>query len=92
MPIAEHDGHIRVTEAERAVLRLVADGFTDEEIAARLGRKVRAVRATLHRFHDRTDLGGRRTVAWTVTHRDVAWAKGPRRRDNIVLFLVTGGG
>ncbi len=39
MPTADHDEHIRVTEAERAVLRLVADGLTDEEIAERLGRE-----------------------------------------------------
>lgn len=77
MPIADHDGHIRVTEAERAVLRLVADGSTDEEIGARLGRNVRAVRATLHRFHERTDLGGRRTVAWAVTHRHCCLGEGP---------------
>lgn len=77
MPIADSGSHIRVTPRERAVLRLVADGLTDEEIAERLGRKVRAVRATLHRFHERTDLGGRRTVAWAVTHRDCCLGEGP---------------
>ena len=75
MPIQDHDRHINVTAAERAVLRLVADGLTDEEIAARLRRKVRAIRATLHRFHERTGLVGRRAVAWAVNHRDCCLAE-----------------
>lgn len=77
MPKQDDSGHITVTAAERAVLRLVADGLTDEEIASRLGQAVRAVRATLHRFHERTDLGGRRTVAWAVKHRGCCLSEGP---------------
>lgn len=75
MPIQDHDRHMKVTAAERAVLRLVANGLTDEEIAEQLTMKVRAVRATLHRFHERTGLVGRRAVAWAVNHRDCCLAE-----------------
>ena len=75
MPIANHEGHIRLTAAERAVLRLVAEGMLDEEIALQLGQTVRAVRGTLHRFHERAGLGGRRTVAWAVRHSECCLAE-----------------
>jgi DNA-binding CsgD family transcriptional regulator len=64
------DDHFHATPVEAEGLRLVAEGRTDEQVAEILGKPVRAVRATLHRFHERTGLVGRRAMAWSGKHLD----------------------
>ncbi len=56
--------HFDVTPAEREVLRALAFGKTDEEIAAESGLLLRTVRARLERFYRRTGIKGRRAVYW----------------------------
>ncbi len=62
--------HHHSTPGERAVLLMVGDGLSDTEIAAALEKKVRAIRATLHRFYERTDLGHRKAPLWANYHRE----------------------
>jgi DNA-binding CsgD family transcriptional regulator len=70
MPVQDSSfGHHHVSRAEAAVLALLARGMTDEEIATKLDVHLRAVRARLQRFYDRTGISGRRAVAWSVEHR-----------------------
>jgi DNA-binding CsgD family transcriptional regulator len=71
-PLFEHH---HVTPAEAEVLRELANGLSAEEIAERLGKTPRAVRATLERFADRTGISARRTVVWSVRHLDCCLAE-----------------
>lgn len=68
MPTQALFRHHAVTEAERAVLVLVAGGFTDIQIAKLLGIGAPAVKSRLHRFYERADVSGRSAVAWCVVH------------------------
>jgi DNA-binding NarL/FixJ family response regulator len=60
--------HTAVTPALAAVLRHVALGATDEEIAEILALKVGTIRSRLRRFYRSTGLSGRRVVAWAARH------------------------
>ena len=74
--------HHRVTDTERAVLAELAEGASDELIAELLGRHVRAVRATLHRFYERTSVTGAETGAEAVAEgiaEEMTPVSGPRR-------------
>jgi DNA-binding NarL/FixJ family response regulator len=65
-----HD-HVRLTDAEREVLLLVADGRTDEQIASDLVLTRDAVHSRIERFVERTGLhGARRLAAWCARHQD----------------------
>jgi DNA-binding CsgD family transcriptional regulator len=57
--------HHGVTPAEREVLRALAFGKTDEEIAAEFGLPLRTVQGRLERFYGRTGIKGRRAVYWS---------------------------
>ncbi len=61
--------HWELTDSERRVLDAVADGATDDQIAASTGSSLRAVQSTIRRFRDRTGLAGRRLVVWAAEHR-----------------------
>ena len=65
-PIEEH--HRDLSPTERKVLRRVAHGETDEEIAQREGMTLVAVHSCLRRFRERTGLAGRRLTTWAATH------------------------
>jgi DNA-binding CsgD family transcriptional regulator len=52
----ERDG---LTETERAIVRLVAAGARNEEVADRLGISVRTVETHLSRIYQKLDLRGR---------------------------------
>jgi DNA-binding CsgD family transcriptional regulator len=49
----------RLTEAERAVALVTAEGLSNQEIADRLGKTVHAVKFLLHRIYRRTGVPGR---------------------------------
>jgi len=57
--------HYEVTPAEREVLRALAFGKTDEEIASELSVHLRTVQGRLERFYGRTGIKGRRAVYWS---------------------------
>lgn len=59
----------RVAPKTAEVLALVAQGLTDDEIAAELQITPRAVRGRLERFYEKTDLQGRRAGAWAFRHQ-----------------------
>ena len=71
MPIGNLDAlHVaKLTEAEKAVLRLIAAGLTDEEVAEALAIKVSAVRGRMKRFHAKSGISGRAEVAWAIGHK-----------------------
>ena len=48
-----------LTETERAVAMVLADGFSNQEIADRLGKSVHAVKFLLHRIYQKTDIPSR---------------------------------
>ena len=73
--------HIELTPAERELLVLLPDGGpTDEELAARLGLTVSAVRSRLHRLFLRTGLKNRvEAAAFAAAHRSCCLREGERR-------------
>jgi len=60
--------HHVASTAERAVIRLVADGLSDEEIAALLAFSVRTIETRIYRFSRRSGLRGRRLPLWSRQH------------------------
>ncbi len=69
MPVqTELSQHHRLTPSEQDVMRLVAFGLSDDEIASSLGLAVRTLQSRLYRLHARTGLRGRRIVSWGVVH------------------------
>jgi DNA-binding NarL/FixJ family response regulator len=50
---------IRVSPRQEEILTLIADGFTDKEIALRLGLRQRTVRTHLERLYARHGLHNR---------------------------------
>jgi DNA-binding CsgD family transcriptional regulator len=49
----------KMTAAERAVAMVLADGFSNQEIADRLGKSVDAVKFLLHRIYQKTGVPSR---------------------------------
>jgi DNA-binding CsgD family transcriptional regulator len=49
----------KMTAAERAVAMILADGFSNQEIADRLGKTIYAVKFLLHRIYQRTGIPSR---------------------------------
>ena len=70
MPRQDLNEHFEATASECEVLRLVAVGFTNDEIATAIDVPVVAIASRLRRFHERTGLAGRAGVAWAVRHSD----------------------
>jgi DNA-binding CsgD family transcriptional regulator len=62
--IAHQDAPLlqRLTVAERAVARVVMDGFSNQEIADRLGKSVDAVKFLLHRVYQKTGVTSRASL------------------------------
>ena len=79
MPLQELDFHVRLTPAEQRVVWYLSEGLGDEDIAASCGSSVRAVRGTLHRFYEKTDLGYRRAAIWAYRHRECCLQIDPRK-------------
>ena len=52
----------QLTIAERAVAQVLADGYSNQDIASRLGKSVHAVKFLLHRIYDRTGVPNRATL------------------------------
>lgn len=50
---------VRLSPRQEEVLRLIADGLTDKEIAARLGMRTRTVRTHLERLYARHGIHNR---------------------------------
>jgi len=73
--------HIELTPAERELLVLLLDGGpTDEELAARIGLTVSAVRSRLHRLFVRTGLKNRvEAAAFAAAHRGCCLRDAERR-------------
>lgn len=69
--------HYACTQTEAFVLRLVADGLSDEAIASKLGQTVISIHSTIRRFRERTGLAGRGLVVWAVQHRECCIAPPP---------------
>ena len=58
-----------LSERENAVLRLVAEGRTDAEVAAELGVRVRTVQSHLSRVRAKTGVRRRsELVTWAMRH------------------------
>ena len=49
----------KLTESESAVAMVLADGFSNQEIADRLGKTVDAVKFLLHRIYQKTGIPSR---------------------------------
>lgn len=63
-----HD-HVDLTDAEREVFVLVAQGLTDAEIAEELVLTREAVHSRIERFVEKTGLrGARRLASWCARH------------------------
>ena len=60
--------HHKLTASEREAMRLLAFGWSDDEIATALGLTLRTLQSRLYRLHSRTGLHGRRLVSWGVFH------------------------
>lgn len=62
------DKHFELTPAEKEVLRLLAEGLSDEEMAAELGIELSSARSRLRGIYEKTGFSGRRVVAWAKDH------------------------
>jgi DNA-binding NarL/FixJ family response regulator len=71
-PRSDEDGHEPLTEREREVLRLVARGHSNKEIAAQLDITERTARTHVSNILGKLDLASRTQAAlWAVEHRAV---------------------
>ena len=59
----------KLTAAERAVALVVADGFSNQEIADRIGKSVHAVKFLLHRIYQKTGLPSRGALVAVLRSR-----------------------
>jgi DNA-binding CsgD family transcriptional regulator len=59
----------KMTAAERAVAMVLADGFSNQEIADRLGKTVYAVKFLLHRIYQKTGIPGRAALVAVLRPR-----------------------
>ena len=59
----------KLTPAERAVALVVADGFSNQEIADRLGKSIHAVKFLLHRIYRKSGLPGRGALVAVLRSR-----------------------
>lgn len=71
--------HYPCTRTERAVLRQIACGETDAEIAVTLNTARAAVHSCVRRFRDRTGLAGRALTVWAVCTRAAVWPRTLKR-------------
>ena len=58
-----------MTASERAVAMVLADGFSNQEIADRLGKTVHAVKFLLHRIYQKTGIPGRAALVAVLRSR-----------------------
>ncbi len=65
----------KMTDAERAVAMVLADGFSNQEIADRLGKTVDAVKFLLHRIYQKTGIPNRAALVAVLRSQSR-----PRRR------------
>jgi DNA-binding NarL/FixJ family response regulator len=68
MPNVTLNGHLALTPGERDVLRLLARGFEDDEIAAATGREIEVVQDKLSAFLARIDAEDRFATVWAIEH------------------------
>ena len=66
-----------LTEAERAVALVLADGLSNQEIADRLGKTVHAVKFLLHRIYQKTGVPSRAALVAALRGRPI---RRPSRR------------
>jgi DNA-binding CsgD family transcriptional regulator len=59
----------RLTAAERAVALVVADGFSNQEVADRVGKSVHAVKFLLHRIYQKTGVPSRGALVAVLRSR-----------------------
>ena len=63
-----------LTETERAVAMVLADGFSNQEIADRLGKSVHAVKFLLHRIYQKTGIPSRAALVAVLHARsNLSW-------------------
>ena len=65
----------KMTAAERAVAMVLADGFSNQEIADRLGKTVYAVKFLLHRIYQKTGIPGRAALVAVLRSRPARLGK-----------------
>ncbi|GAB4334338.1 MAG: hypothetical protein Kow0010_21260 [Dehalococcoidia bacterium] len=71
MRLTDLELHFDLTDTEREVLRLVARGWTDQEIARQLVVSRHAVHSRVQRFAEKTGLHGPRLLgAWCGKHEE----------------------
>ena len=65
---------IRMSRRQEEILNLIADGFTDKEIALRLGMRQRTVRTHLERLYARHGLHNRAgaLTAWLRSGAEIS--------------------
>ena len=59
----------KMTAAERAVAMVLADGFSNQEIADQLGKTVDAVKFLLHRIYQKTGIPSRAALVAVLRAR-----------------------
>ena len=59
----------KMTAAERSVATVLADGFSNQEIADRLGKTVHAVKFLLHRIYQKTGVPSRAALVAVLRSR-----------------------
>jgi DNA-binding CsgD family transcriptional regulator len=72
----------RLTDAERDVAALVAEGFQSLQIAATLGKSVHTVRCQLESIYAKVGVGNRTELS-ALIHRAMIRSDGRARRSNI---------
>ena len=70
----------KMTAAERAVAMVLADGFSNQEIADRLGKTVDAVKFLLHRIYQKTGIPSRAALVAVLRARPNRSRKSQRKR------------
>jgi len=59
----------KMTAAERSVATVLADAFSNQEIADRLGKTVHAVKFLLHRIYQKTGVPSRAALVAVLRSR-----------------------
>ena len=75
MPMMDLEHYPELSDAVRETARLLADGLSDEAIAAELGIGLAALRARLSRLYNVIGHSGRPAVVWAALHRDCCLAE-----------------
>ena len=71
---------LKLTTAERAVALVLADGFSNQEIADRLGKSVHAVKFLLHRIYEKSGVPNRAALVAVLRPRQKSRVQAVNRK------------